>query len=484
MILKRFKLVVCALSLLLSLISVRGLNISHVKAAPAIIQGDLSLDGNNVTTIEGTFNINGSIYVEDNATLILRNAIVNFTQTSQYRYGMFFQNPANGNPRLQSENTTITSNLAFPILFYENSSADAFELNSPIGDLEAIDSSSMLILNSTIKELSCQDHSIVNVSNSEIILCEAMANSSVSISNCEISSLKLYESSTVTISDSSINTWLEIQSSSVNCSLVDLAKGFTSSWNYLLNCSVVIGAGGFASNLTVKDTTISKWYFIFRGSSNATIYNSHLVYLGCNSYATVDVMNSNIQGVYAHQSSNVNISNSTLNFINSYGTCRVNILDINMSTLQSRDSSRLWLVNSTSDTYYVEDQSEVYVSWYLDVNVTDSIDQNVPSANVTAYYPNATIAESKLTGVNGWTRLTLLEKMMNATGDYPTGNYTVEATYDIYSNETTVNMTGNQQATLTLESFIIPEFSSLIILPLFMTLTLLAAFLYNRKRFQ
>ena len=114
----------------------------------------------------------------------------------------------------------------------------------------------------------------------------------------------------------------------------------------------------------------------------------------------------------------------------------------------------------------------------------DSIGQDVPLANVTATYPNLTLAESKLTGADAWVRLTLMEKMMNATGDYPVGNYTVEATFEVYSDESTENMTGNQQATLTLESFIIPEFTSLIILPLFMTLTLLVAFLYDRRRVQ
>jgi len=77
----------------------------------------------------------------------------------------------------------------------------------------------------------------------------------------------------------------------------------------------------------------------------------------------------------------------------------------------------------------------------------------------------------------------LLEKMMNASGEYPVGDYTVEAAYEIHSNSTTVNMTGNQQTILTLEDFVIPEFPSLLILPLFTMATLLAAIAYRRKRF-
>jgi len=127
-------------------------------------------------------------------------------------------------------------------------------------------------------------------------------------------------------------------------------------------------------------------------------------------------------------------------------------------------------------------EGKVYVSWYLDVQVIDSIGQDVPSANVTATFSNGTEAESKLTDLSGWTRLTLMDKMINTTGEYPVGNYTVEATYDIHSDQTTVNMTENQQITLTLAGFIIPEFPSFLILPLFMVATLLAVILYRRKQ--
>jgi len=126
-------------------------------------------------------------------------------------------------------------------------------------------------------------------------------------------------------------------------------------------------------------------------------------------------------------------------------------------------------------------EGKVYVSWYLDAHVIDSIGQDVPSANVTAAYPNATIAESKLTNANGLARLTVMEKMMNSTGDYPVGNYTIEASYGTHFNSTTVNMTGNREITLSLD-FVIPEFPSLLILPLFMTATLLAVIVCRRKR--
>jgi len=66
-------------------------NIPQIKASSDIHQGDLVLVGNNVTVIEGQFDINGSILVEENATLILRNAVLNFTQASICTIHPFYQ---------------------------------------------------------------------------------------------------------------------------------------------------------------------------------------------------------------------------------------------------------------------------------------------------------------------------------------------------------------------------------------------------------
>jgi hypothetical protein len=73
-----------------------------------------------------------------------------------------------------------------------------------------------------------------------------------------------------------------------------------------------------------------------------------------------------------------------------------------------------------------------------------------------------------------------MEKMMNVTGSYPVGNYTVQATYETHSKNTTVSMTENKEIALSLD-FVIPEFPSFLILPLFMIATLLAVIVYKRK---
>ena len=70
-IVKRFLFTFLVLSILFTSVFVQWKGISVVKASPDIHQGDLILQGNNVTVIEGRFEINGSIIVEENATLIL-----------------------------------------------------------------------------------------------------------------------------------------------------------------------------------------------------------------------------------------------------------------------------------------------------------------------------------------------------------------------------------------------------------------------------
>ena len=183
----------------------------------------------------------------------------------------------------------------------------------------------------------------------------------------------------------------------------------------------------------------------------------------------VTIRNSKIEGVQFSfkGSSNITVSNSVLMQMAIYGL----------------DNSKIWLVNSTH--YYGTcllsgSDSKQYVCWYLDVHVVDSLGQDVPSANVTATYPNATLAELKLTDLQGWTRLILIEKMMNVTGEYPIGEYTIEATYESYLADISVTMTDNRQITLTLQDFVIPEFLSQIVMPLFMIVTLLLVIAYRK----
>ena len=435
------------LILLVIFVSVRKEVVPTVEASPDIYQGDLILQGNNVTTIEGRFDINGSIIVEENATLILRNAILNFTQTSHRQFEMVFQHPAHGNPRLLAENSTITANdLYMYVNFYGNTSIEADESSFANGVFAYLYADSMMsVMNSNVDRLTAFGSSTVESLNSTYSWIDTYGYTSGSFSNCTTDILVAEEGTVLTMTDCTVGHAFFIPSSA-NYSVINHAPGFDN-WNFLQNCSVVAAPTGIAPNVTLTGTWIYGWGFSSRGNSNYTIFNSLLYALDSHDFSTVHVYNSTISW-----------------------------------RLWSSDSSNVWLLNSTSSTFAIEEASRIYVCWYLDVHVVDSIGQNVPSATVTATYPNATIADWRLTDASGWTRLTLMEKMMNATGEYVIANYFVEATYESHSNSTeTMIMTGNKQITIPLP-FIIPEFPSFLILPLFMIATILAVTIYKRKR--
>ena len=402
---RKFGFLILFLFLLVTFLFAGKENIPSINASPEIYQGDLVLTGNNITIIEGRFDINGSILVEENATLILSDTILNFTFGPPHNISL--QNPVNGNPRLVANNATIIrlSTSRFygnGTLYFSNCS-----ISGP-GSLYFNDESNVTVRNSNIeKNLQARDYSRVMISNSTI-------------------------------------ERLELVTKSANSSIKNLNAGFFNYWDFWLNCSVVASPSGRAPYVVLNQTLVQDWSLSFQDSSYSEIFGSTIWQL--------------------HEyDSHASLCNSTMNKIELYG------------------NSTVELVNSTYMLTYLTGESDVYVSWYLFVNVVDSLIQNVPLASVTVTFPNATLAESKFTAAEGWAKFALLEKMLNATGAYPVGNYTVKATYDIYSDQTTVNMTENQQTTLTLADFIIPEFPSFIILPLLMTTALLAVIIYKRK---
>lgn len=441
---RRIVFVTLVFSLLVTVAFVQKSNIPTVKAASPIYQGDLVIVGSNVTTIEGRFDINGSIIVEENATLILNNAFLNLTLTSFHQHNITLRNASKGNPRLLAFNSTIASRYFSYIHLFDNSTVTVD--NSTIFSMEFLpkDNSFLSISNSNVDAgLESYDSSITIINNSTLYTISARGNSEVYASGSE-----------------SLNA--HIRADSVNCSISNLGPGLLTSWSFLTNGSVNFLPGGYTPNVTFVDTEIKySWGFTFSGSSTVSFENSTIGQATGADNSTISLKATHCQQVDAFSDSIFVIEDSTIGTI---------------SFLHEGGSPKCWLLNSTYQSLYLNELSlgQVHVSWYLEAHVIDTIGQDVPSANVTFTYQNATIVKSKLTDANGMVKLTLKEKMMNVTGEYPVGNYTVEATYDIHSDDTTINMTGNKHVLLMLEPFIIPEFPSFLVIPLFIMATLLA----------
>ncbi len=395
----------------------------------SVFQGDLVLGGNNVTIIQDEeFRINGSIIVEENATLLLKNALLNFTQSRDYEFELRLQNPSGGGPRLLVEYASILGNGHYlESDLYASSSGSVSMLSAPNLYLYSRGSSALSVSDSSIRHLGCLDRSVVYVSNSSLRGAEVRAYSVCEMVGCTIQRLQAYSSERMDVVGSAITSHLSILTVGANLSADGLLPGFFSSWSFREDCSVLIAPGGSATNLSLTDTQVDDWILEAYSASNATVSNSDL---------------------------------------------RTVFLD---------DTAQLWLENTTLQAYSIEDRAQAVVGWFLEVHVVDSAGQDVPSADVEASYPDGGRAQSRVTGPDGWTRLTLTEKLLNATGEYPAGIYTVRAAYGGHSATTTVNMTWSRRIEMGLPDFEVPESGSSPLLALILALLAAVALLARRS---
>ena len=262
-----------------------------------------------------------------------------------------------------------------------------------MGSLSARDSSDVHIENSKeVWLLSASDSSVVSVYNSNVTLLRTHDSSVTSILESSIKLLRAYDSSAVDVSRSTVEE-LFIHFGSVNFSIAGLAPGSFKEWNFWLESSMVVAPSGYAPDVTLENTQIQRgWGFSLFGSSNVTISDSTLEYLGLSG------------------------------------------------------SSVVQLINSIVAYPYIESEAKVYVQWYLDVHVLSGANVTVLYSDV---YPDGTVADYKWNVTNGLARFALVEKMMNVSGTYLFGSYTVKAVSNGYSDQQSLKMTGNRSVTMT-----------------------------------
>ncbi|MEM2183035.1 MAG: carboxypeptidase-like regulatory domain-containing protein [Candidatus Bathyarchaeia archaeon] len=424
---RRGSAVLVSLLLLVSAVFVFGGNIKMADAINGeVYQGDLILGDNNVTIIENkVFHVNGSIIVRENATLILRNAWMNFTQNDDYQFNMTLKDDAH--LILYNSNIT-TNNHAFYINFESRSTAEI----------------SGLITEAYIQLM---HYSAADIQNSNLRAVYILNYANVSLSNCLLDLMDISGNTKCLLSGSAVSNPLSIGIRSANATIAHLKPGYISSWNFLTNCAVEKGSEGYAPDLTILDTTINMWCMYFYGSSNVFISHSTLENVGCYGSSKVSLYASKID---------------ILMFINDEAFC--SLLDTSVQMLYMYDSSEIWAFNATINvTPNIYDDAQLYIGWWLNIHVIDSIGNTVPDANITITDEKGHQVAYGKTNLEGLARFTLLENLINATGVYPRGNYIVEAIYGEHSNSQLVAMDGNQEITIQL-SFIIPEFSTTMLL--------------------
>ena len=568
---KRITCCMIILSLLLPVAFLIQKRNTVTEASPDIFQGDLILTNDNVTTLTGYWEINGSIIIKDNATLVLNDAMINFTQTFPKQFNLTLEEPNNGKPRLHASNATLSSNHSLDVHLYGNGTMDASSLTVN-GDIHFYDATSGEIANSNqLNTINCYDASNITVSDCDIAsvnahdassvtlkdsgvgyltdqgektssltvsnctitnafnslggsqahfdkcsisLSEIDASSAITFSDCWLNGTRLRSSPTVTLTrQCSINGSLTVEENATlilkdanlsvtqtknwECAIafknpVDgnprfqtINSAVTSSFNYLLTLHQ--NASATLSDSTFNAVPGKLGMLSLQDSARASLDNFTVYGLSSMDSSNLTIFGSNIEDFDVHDSGNASVDNckiltssssengtivlrgATINTVQAYDGSIQRFSDSIVDWIYTRNTGAVWLTNSSYNSSLVRDQSNISTYWHLNVHAIDSIQQDVPSANVSIMYPSATLADSKMTNSTGWASFMLITTVKNATGAYDTGNYSVAVTYGAYSNGSTVNMTGNQEITLTLGQLVILEY------PLFTIISLLGA---------
>jgi len=246
------------------------------------------------------------------------------------------------------------------------------------------------------------------------------------------------------------------------------------------NYSSVTGNGhslflDFYGNSTMETNlaaTLENVIFRFFDSSYANITESEFWLINLYNNAILHVTNATLNYVFLYGDSkaivsNAEIYNEFLAGVNSEVTisnCEIlsakarsnakcYIYDSVITNATLYEEAKAWLINTTTINGVTYNNSIAYIYYYLDAHVTDLVGQDIPSANVTAYDIENALADSKLTGMDGRARLTLMKGFANETGFYWTGAYTIVTYYAECSNSTLVDIYDNTEIEVTLNLF-------------------------------
>jgi hypothetical protein len=390
--------------------------------------------------------------------------MLNFTQSFEHQFNITLRNPTQGRPRLDVENTTISTGVyTLDMYVYENGTATLNRLKMPSDSIIfALGYSDVSVQNSNFDSIWANDNSNVTVRNSiATIGVNGYDSSTINVNNCMLGHVYALWNSNVTVRNTNLTDMdysAYVNSYSVNSTINRLVPQSVKYWNLQANCSIMVGLNGASPNFTLINTNVNSWGFTFEGKSNVTITDSDLGYLRTRDLAVARVSHSS---VWASLTTN--------------GDSRAYLFQSNVTwTTYCNDNSSIWLYKSNITSPTIENQATIFKCWLLDVHVVNAFDQNITNANVTATNQLTMHAFTNSTGQDGLTRLLLPEQMKNATSDYIISVYTVRAMCENYLNSVIqVNITGDLQVDMIM--VVIPELQSLYILMSLMTITVLAA---------
>jgi hypothetical protein len=147
-------------------------------------KGDLVLEKDQELTIDNATYINdGSIIVQDNAKLILKNAVLKLNLSSFPNYPLYYVELTN-NAKLEASNSTITSTTSqhYGIYLYDRASIALNQVN--LTELTVFGGKTMTVQNSSLEALTIQGDGSLAIARSTLQSLHLYGNANISISNC------------------------------------------------------------------------------------------------------------------------------------------------------------------------------------------------------------------------------------------------------------------------------------------------------------
>ena len=339
---------------------------------------------------------------------------------------------------------SVLSKKTSNVLFLESVSSKANVEIRDHGNVTLLDS--IILTSKFSSDFSAKDFSMVYICNSNIndVSFSGYENSTIKIENSVLTStyIRSFENSLLQVLDSSVSWLLECEG---NAYVVGVDSSFTvasgkgSAHLFFDNCTVALLRGYEASEIVVS-TSIVEEVTLDLDSMNVTLSNfgtgffNHLELIASGLNVTfLDTMVSTGWSLRFHGSSNVTFQDSEL------------------MILGASDSSKIWMWNSTWIGMNIAGASEVYVWSCLKVKAVDYFGSSIEGANVTVTLSGVPV-ESQLTGRDGVAIFELLEKVVNGSGSYSTGNYEVDVVFGVYSADSHISLNGSQLSVLNLQS--------------------------------
>lgn len=429
--------VVSGMTLTLLLLSMLTLLFNIKKVDAMVFEGDKTY-----TIANGNYSFDDNIIVKDNATLIVENATLYFNTSeieviqsydnanvqiisSEVRHDVASEINPKGSSKLSITNSSVDFVISFDAsetkieksrldIIHAYGSSDFFIDNSTIRHISAYGSSHTHIIYSLLDRIYSTDNPSVIISDTRIqSYIDAYKYSNISVKNSFVDRSYLYGSSTLNVDDSTMNSITTTGSSSL----------------FMMNSNADWVSTGNAVILKSNVTQVQLVLYVISDVSLDGLSKGFIDYL-----KVLDLIIDDSQiggwGILA-RSSTASISDSFIDYVIARGSSLVNLINTSVIDAQAIHSSK------------------VYVSWFLDVLVTDITGSPVEGALVEIHFENSTLFADGDTDEKGVVEFILFEKMINSTGTFFFYNYRIKAKYDGYLNEMILDsITDNMNASI------------------------------------